>query len=62
MVDPTKGAPTHSGLDERLYSGLNLFSDFRCNLQIQPINERDIADEHAYLEGNTFSRIFVFSF
>ena len=65
------GALTHSGLDERLYSGLNLFSDFGVQkgvngstfslLSRNKINGKDIADEHAYLEGNTFSSISIFS-
>lgn len=65
------GALTHSGLDERLYSGLNLFSDFEVQkgvngstfslLSRNKINGKDIADEHSYLEGNTFSRISIFS-
>ena len=65
------GALTHSGLDERLYSGLNLFSDYGVQkgvngstfslLSRNKINGKEIADEHAYLEGNTFSSISVFS-
>lgn len=64
-------ALTHSGLDERLYSGLNLFTDFGVQkgvngstfslLSRNKINGKDIADEHAYLEGNTFSSISIFS-
>ena len=71
MVDPTnKGFNTC--LDERLYSGLNLFSDFEVQKEVNGstfsllsrnklINGKDIADEHAYVEGNTCSRIFIFS-
>ena len=65
------GALTHSDLDERLYSGLNLFSDFGVQkgvngstfslLSRNKVNGKDIADEHAYLEGNTFSSISIFS-
>ena len=31
---PQTGALAHSGLDERLYSGLNLFSDFEVQKEV----------------------------
>ena len=65
------GALRHSGLNERLYSGLNLFSDVEVQKEVNgstfsllsrnKINGKDIADEHSYLEGNTFSSISIFS-
>ena len=68
---PQTGALAHSGLDERLYSGLNLFIDFEVQKKVNgstfslfsrnKISGKDIADKHAYLEGNTSSRIFIFS-
>ena len=68
---PQTGALAHSGLDERLYSGLNLFSDFEVQKEVDgrtfsllsrsKISGKDMVDEHAYLEGNTSSRIFIFS-